>query len=97
MVIWGLTLTAVFRLKEEGAVRAAYHIAIEKLESCCPKAAGKLELAEPDALAYLDFSASHWKCPRTNNVQERTNRDIKRRSHVVQLFAWPCWRGWRGR
>ena len=29
---------------------------------------------------------SHWKRLRTNNVQERTNREIKRRSRVVQVF-----------
>lgn len=76
----------VFRLKEAGAVRAAYHLAIEMLEECCPEAARILEEAEPDALAYLDFPRSHWKRLRTNNVQERTNREIKRRSRVVQVF-----------
>lgn len=76
----------VFRLKEAGAVRAAYHIAVEMLEACCPEAASILEEAEPDALAYLDFPASHWKRLRTNNVQERANREIKRRSRVVQVF-----------
>ncbi|MEE8724136.1 MAG: transposase [Atopobiaceae bacterium] len=45
-----------------------------------------LEEAEPDALAYLDFPPSHWKRLRTNNLQERTNREIKRRSRVVQVF-----------
>ncbi len=45
-----------------------------------------LEEAEPDALAYLDFPPSHWKRLRTNNVQERANREIKRRSRVVQVF-----------
>lgn len=45
-----------------------------------------LEEAEPDALAYLDFPTSHWKRLRTNNVQERANREIKRRSRVVQVF-----------
>ena len=42
--------------------------------------------AEPDALAYLDFPPAHWKRLSTNNVQERTNREIKRRSRVVQVF-----------
>lgn len=53
---------------------------------CCPKAARVLEEAEPDALACLDFPKSHWKRLRTNIVQERTNREIKRRSRVVQVF-----------
>lgn len=58
----------VFRLREAGAVRAAYHLAIEMLEGCCPEAARIIEEAEPDALAYLDFPPSHWKRLRTNNL-----------------------------
>ena len=56
------------------------------MEACCREAARILEEAEPDALAYLDFPPSHWKRLRTNNVQERANREIKRRARVVQVF-----------
>lgn len=56
------------------------------LEGRCPRAVAILEKAKPNALACLDFPPSHWKRPRTNNVQERTNREIKRRSRVVQAF-----------
>ena len=76
----------VFRAKEADQVRALYHLAAEMLEECCPKAAEIWEEAEADALAYLDFPASHWKRLRTNNLQERTNREIKRRTRVVQVF-----------
>lgn len=76
----------VFRLREAGAARAAYHLAIEMLEACCREAARILEEAEPDALAYLDFPPSHWKRLRTNNVRERANGEIKRRARVVQVF-----------
>ena len=76
----------VFRAKDADTVRAMYHVACEMLEGCCPKAAAVLEEAEPDALAHLDFPQSHWKRLRTNNVQERANREIKRRSRVVQVF-----------
>lgn len=72
-------MALVFCLREP-APRAAYHLAIEMLKGFC------LEEAEPNALAYLDFPPSHWKRLRTNNLQERTNREIKRRSHVVQVF-----------
>lgn len=82
----GRILSPVFRGKDAPAVAAMYHVAVEMLESCCPRAARLLEEAEPDALAYLDFPASHWKRLRTNNLQERTNREIKRRSRVVQVF-----------
>ena len=76
----------VFRAKDAAAVRAMYHLAADMLRECCPKAADVWEGAEADALAYLDFPASHWKRLRTNNLQERTNREIKRRSRVVQVF-----------
>ena len=79
-------VSPVFRAKDAEVVRAMYHLATEMLEECCPRAARILEDAEPDALAYLDFPSTHWKRLRTNNVQERTNREIKRRSKVVQVF-----------
>lgn len=76
----------VFRAKDAAAAVAMYHTACDMLRDVCPKAADVLEEAEPDALAYLDLPASHWKRLRTNNVQERANREIKRRSRVVQVF-----------
>lgn len=45
-----------------------------------------LEEAEADALTYLDFPAEHRRRIRTNNVQERVNREMRRRSRVVQVF-----------
>ena len=62
-----------------------YHVAVDILESCCPWAAAVLEEAEPDAPTYLDFPPSHWKRLHTSNVQERTNREIERRSRGVQV------------
>ena len=44
------------------------------------------QLVTSNALAYLAFPPSHWKRLRTNNVQERANREIKRRSRVVRMF-----------
>lgn len=82
----GRIVSQVFRGRDAATVTAMYHVACDMLEGCCPRAATILEEAEPDALAYLDFPPSHWKRLRTNNVQERTNREIKRRSRVVQAF-----------
>nr|WP_233546197.1 transposase [Collinsella sp. AF08-23] len=45
-----------------------------------------MEDAEADALAYLDLPYAHHRRLRTNNVQERANRELKRRSRVVQVF-----------
>lgn len=78
--------SAAFRLRGSAVVRVAYHAVCEMLAECCPDAAHIMEEAESDALTYLDFPPSHWKRLRTNNLQERTNREIKRRSRVVQVF-----------
>ena len=67
-------------------VHEFYGLACEEVAGICPKAAELLEEAEPDALAYLDFPYEHHRRLRTNNVQERANRELKRRSRVVQVF-----------
>ncbi|WP_286168616.1 IS256 family transposase [Eggerthella sp. AM16-19] len=82
----GRIMSPAFRAKDAATARAMYHVACDMLRDCCPKAADVAEGAEPDALAYLAFPPSHWKRLRTNNVQERANREIKRRSRVVQVF-----------
>lgn len=82
----GRILSTVFRAKDPDLCRAMYHAAVDMVAAVSAKAAGILEEAECDALAYLDFPRSHWKRLRTNNVQERCNREIKRRARVVQVF-----------
>lgn len=79
-------LHAVFDESDPELVRELYHLACEEIANFCPKAAELLEDAEPDALAYLDFPYEHHRRLRTNNVQERANRELKRRSRVVQVF-----------
>ena len=79
-------LHAVFDERDPDLVRELYHLACEEVSSFCPKAAELLEEAEADALAYLDFPYAHHRRLRTNNVQERANRELKRRSRVVQVF-----------
>lgn len=79
-------LKAVFAERDPELVRELYHLAIEQIDGFCPKAAELLEDAEADALAYLDFPYEHHVRLRTNNVQERANRELKRRSRVVQVF-----------
>ena len=82
----GRIMSPVFRAKDAATATAMYHMACDMLRECCPRAADVAEEAEPDAPAYLAFPPSHWKRLRTNNVQERAKREIKRRSRVVQVF-----------
>lgn len=50
------------------------------------KAADKLENCLEETLTYMDFPSEHWLRIRTNNVIERVNREIKRRTRVVGTF-----------
>lgn len=79
-------LHAVFAERDPELIRELYHLACKEISGFCPKAAELLENAEADALAYLDFPYAHHRRLRTNNVQERANRELKRRSRVVQVF-----------
>lgn len=51
-----------------------------------PQGAKLLEEAEADALAYPGFPCVHHRLLRANNVRERANRKLKRRSRTVQVF-----------
>lgn len=42
--------------------------------------------AGSESLAYLDIPYAHHRRLRTNNVQERTNRELKHKSRVEQVF-----------
>lgn len=50
------------------------------------KAADKLENGLEETLTYMDFPSEHWLRIRTNNVIERVNRKIKRRTRVIGTF-----------
>jgi len=52
-----------------------------------PKAARLLEEAECDVLAYMSFPAEHWTRLYSTNPLERLNREVKRRTDVVGVFA----------
>lgn len=82
----GKAMQAVFKQSDPVMVREAYHVAIDEMGKFSAAAAQLLEEVKADALAYLDFPVEHRRRLRTNNVQERANREIKRRSRVVQVF-----------
>jgi len=45
-----------------------------------------LEKSEEDILAYMAFPQDHWTRIYSTNIVERLNREIRRRSDVVQVF-----------
>ena len=50
------------------------------------EAAKKVEDSIDETLTYMDFPSEHWIRIRTNNVLERLNREIRRRTRVVGCF-----------
>lgn len=79
-------LKAAFAERDPALVRAGYRRACELLAAVDPRGAELLEEAGPHALAYLAFPREHAVWVRTNNVCERMNGEIKRRTRVVQVF-----------
>ena len=45
-----------------------------------------MEDSVEETLTYCDFPYEHWTRIRTNNVIERLNREIRRRTRVVGTF-----------
>ena len=69
---------------------------MEKLRSMkLKKAARKVENGIEETLSYCDFPSEHWTRIRTNNVIERLNQEIRRRTRVVGSFpdsnSASCW------
>ena len=79
-------LSATFRERDPALVRAMYDRAVAEVSALEPRAGELLEDAREDALAYLAYPEEHRLRIRTNNVQERANREIKRRTDAVQVF-----------
>ena len=77
---------AVFAERDPEPAREPRQLATAQIEGFRPKAAEVPEEAEADAPAYLDFPYEHHAGPRADNVQERADRELKRRGRVVQVF-----------
>lgn len=82
----GRVLRAVFAEEDPARARAMCQAARGLISRPSRDAAAVMDSAEADALAHLDFPAGRRRRMRTNNVQERLNREIKRRSMVVKSF-----------
>lgn len=78
---------AVFAEGDALVARALYPRACDAIRAAGEAAAADvLEGAAGDAQQYLSLPREHWARVRTNNVQERANREIKRRYRSVQAF-----------
>lgn len=80
-------LKAIHAQKSKKAAREKARAVVEELRSMKLKeAAKKVEDDIEETVTYCDFPTEHWTRIRTNNVIERLNREIRRRTRVVGSF-----------
>lgn len=80
-------LKAIHAQESKAAAMAKARDVVDALRSMKLKeAAKKVENSIEETLAYTSFPFEHWTRIRTNNVIERLNREIRRRTRVVGSF-----------
>ena len=80
-------LKAIHAQESKNASRKkAKAIAAELKAMKLKEAARRVEDGTEETLTYCDFPSEHWTRIRTNNVIERLNREIRRRTRVIGTF-----------
>ena len=71
---------------KDAARKKAKDVVEQLKEMKLKEAAKKVEDGIEETLTYMEFPSQHWLKIRTNNVIERMNREIRRRTRVVGTF-----------
>ena len=77
---------SAFLPRKEAAQEKAVSIAAKLREMKLLSAAKKVEDSVGETLTYMDFPTEHWSRIRTNNLTERVNREIRRRTRAIGAF-----------
>ena len=77
---------SIFEQPAAEEVWAQHGRIVRQLEPRFPEAARMLADAAHEVLAFATFPQQHWRKIRSNNPQERLNREIRRRTDVVGIF-----------
>jgi putative transposase len=77
----------VFEQPDEAAARRQLDSVVDTVAPRFPAVAALLVEAEADLLAHYAFPEGHRRQIRSTNPLERLNREIKRRTGVVGIFA----------
>lgn len=82
-------IRTIFAQPDAASASTQLHSVVDQLHGIAPGVAERLEAMEADLLAYAAFPAAHWSKIWSNNPIERLNRELKRRTDVVQIFPNP--------
>jgi putative transposase len=82
----GTLVRSIFDQPDAEHVTRQHALVVEELAKRFPAAAEHLADAREDVLAFATFPVEHWRQIRSNNPQERLNREIRRRTDVVGIF-----------
>ena len=77
---------SIFEQPDAATVWEQHARVVDQLAERFPAAAELLIDAGPDLLAFTAFPKEHWKQIRSNNPQERLNKELRRRTDVVGIF-----------
>ncbi|MFJ9612053.1 IS256 family transposase [Kitasatospora sp. NPDC101176] len=80
------TIRTIFAQPTADAVRTQLDTVADMLGTQFPKVKAMLLEAKGDLTAFAAFPERHWKKIQSTNPLERINREIKRRTDVVQVF-----------
>ena len=80
--LWGSKVSpaTISELSKKAAREKAESVAEELRTMKLSEVAKKVETGVEETLTYCDFPSEHWTRIRTNNVMERLNREIRRRT-----------------
>jgi transposase-like protein len=80
-------IRAVFNAPDDEEAKRLLKKAIKKYEASAPELSSWMERSIPESLTVFQFPAGHRRKLRTSNVAERVNRELKRRTRLVSIFA----------
>ncbi len=82
----GTLVRTIFEQPDAEQVWAQHARVVDQLATRFPDVAEMLVDMAPDLLAFTSFPTEHWSAIRSNNPQERLNKELRRRTDVVGIF-----------